>query len=182
MFMLNNKPLALDTPFTVGEGDGAIQYPANWLRLASADEKTAIGITEVADPEGYDDRFYWGVGNPKDLVQLKAQWTAWVDDTAWLLLQKTDYMDFRHASDNTYTPPADWVTWRNAVRAQAKAAKAAIAAATDVPSLQTAIAVQWTPDPTAAAALAAQHPTATAAAPTTATATPAPAAPSTPAA
>lgn len=61
MFMLNNKPLPIDTAFEV---DG-IQYPANWLRLTSTAEKVAIGITEVADPEPYDDRFYWGVDNPK---------------------------------------------------------------------------------------------------------------------
>jgi hypothetical protein len=63
MFQLDNKPLALDVPFT----HGGISYPANWLRLASAQERAAIGITEVADPESYDDRFYWGVGNPKQL-------------------------------------------------------------------------------------------------------------------
>lgn len=61
MFMLNNKPLALDTAFTHNE----IQYPANWLRLASPQERAAIGITEVDDPASYDDRFYWGVDNPK---------------------------------------------------------------------------------------------------------------------
>ena len=61
MFMLNNKPLALDTAFTHND----ISYPANWLRLASPQERAAIGITEVDDPATYDDRFYWGVDNPK---------------------------------------------------------------------------------------------------------------------
>jgi hypothetical protein len=61
MFMLNGQPLPIDTPF---EADG-IQYPANWLRLTTLEEKQAIGITEVPDPESYDSRFYWGVGNPK---------------------------------------------------------------------------------------------------------------------
>jgi len=61
MFQLDNKPLALDTAFTHNE----ISYPANWLRLASQEERAAIGITEVADPASYDDRFYWGVDNPK---------------------------------------------------------------------------------------------------------------------
>lgn len=61
MFQLDNKPLALDTAFT----HGGISYPANWLRLASPEERAAIGITEVADPESYDDRFYWGVNSPK---------------------------------------------------------------------------------------------------------------------
>jgi hypothetical protein len=61
MFQLDNKPLALDVPFTCNN----ISYPANWLRLASPEERADIGITEVADPESYDDRFYWGVDNPK---------------------------------------------------------------------------------------------------------------------
>lgn len=61
MFQLDNKPLALDTAFT----HGGISYPANWLRLASPEERAALGITEVADPASYDDRFYWGLDNPK---------------------------------------------------------------------------------------------------------------------
>ena len=63
-FLLNGQPLGVDLPFTDADG---IQYPANWMRHASADEKAAIGITEVADPERYDERCYWGVGNPKAL-------------------------------------------------------------------------------------------------------------------
>ena len=45
-----------------------INYPANWLRLSTADEKTAIGITEVADDnKNYDNRFYWQNGTAKSL-------------------------------------------------------------------------------------------------------------------
>ena len=61
MFMLNGQPLPIDTPFEV---DGT-HYPANWLRVTTLEEKQAIGITEVPDPESYDSRFYWGVGIPK---------------------------------------------------------------------------------------------------------------------
>jgi len=61
MFQLNGNPISLDTGFTL---DGT-SYPANWIRLASPAERTAIGITEVADPATWNDRFYWGVGNPK---------------------------------------------------------------------------------------------------------------------
>jgi len=64
MFLLNNQPLAVDTPFTANE----IQYPANWLRLSSAEEKSAIGITEVADIDmNFDNRFYWSKDLPKAL-------------------------------------------------------------------------------------------------------------------
>ena len=61
-FQLNGQPIALDTAFTTPDGT---QYPSNWIRLASPSERAAIGITEVADPEYYDQRFYWGPGNPK---------------------------------------------------------------------------------------------------------------------
>ena len=62
MFLLNGNPLPLDTPFQI---DGT-SYPANWLRLTSIEEKNAVGITEVEDTQAtYDDRFYWGVDNPK---------------------------------------------------------------------------------------------------------------------
>ena len=64
MFLLNNKPLAIDVAFT---HDG-VQYPANWLRLASPAERSAIGITEVADEDmSFDNRYYWSKGNAKAL-------------------------------------------------------------------------------------------------------------------
>lgn len=65
MFLLNGQPLAVDTPFTAND----IQYPANWLRLATQAEKEAIGITEVADAVRADDRFYWNgdINLPKAL-------------------------------------------------------------------------------------------------------------------
>ena len=64
MFKHNDKIIPLDTPFEI---DGT-SYPANWLRLTSLEEKQAVGITEVADETThYDDRFYWGVDNPKQL-------------------------------------------------------------------------------------------------------------------
>ena len=63
MFQLNGNPIGLDTGFTI---DGT-SYPANWIRLASPEERAAIGITEVADPIRDDDRFYWNgdITNPK---------------------------------------------------------------------------------------------------------------------
>ena len=63
-FLLDGNPLAVDVPFTVGD----INYPANWLRLSTADEKTALGITEVADDPVYDGRFYNGDGSAKTLT------------------------------------------------------------------------------------------------------------------
>ena len=63
MYKLNGKPLTLDRPFTV---DGT-QFPSNWLRMASEEDKAALGITWEADPAPVDFRFYWSEGNPKAL-------------------------------------------------------------------------------------------------------------------
>ena len=62
-FLLDGNPLPVDVPFTVGTGEDAVNYPANWLRLSTAAEKTAIGISEVSDPVTYDSRFYNGDGS-----------------------------------------------------------------------------------------------------------------------
>jgi hypothetical protein len=62
MFLLDGNPLSPDRAFTTADGT---QYPANWLRRASPEERAAIGITEAPEPEPYDQRFYWGPGNPK---------------------------------------------------------------------------------------------------------------------
>ena len=68
-FKLNGKPLPVDVPFKTSNGR---QYPANWLRLTTADEKAAIGITEVADDPVYDSRFYTGDGTAKALDDVNA--------------------------------------------------------------------------------------------------------------
>lgn len=129
MFLLNGQPLPIDTPFTI---DGT-SYPANWLRLTSLEEKEAVGITEVPDPQiTYDDRFYWGVDNPKQLEDiivttenqttytqpgLKTYWTAQIKKTANLLLAETDWMVIRKMERNVDIP-AEITTYRQAVIAE----------------------------------------------------------------
>ena len=141
MFLLNGNPLPLDTPFTI---DGT-SYPANWLRLTSTAEKEAIGITEVADETTvYDDRFYWGVDNPKDLATLKTTWTAQVKDTANKLLAQTDWMVIRKAERDVAIPDAT-VIYRAAVIAECTRLVAAIAAASDVTAFITVVTTQGWP-------------------------------------
>ena len=133
-FKLNGNPLAVDVAFSHND----IQYPANWLRLSTAEEKTAIGITEVADAPTYDGRFYWGDGSAKtlddvdatddngDLLKdengnqvvilgvksvLKAQEKA----TAGSLLAKYDWYVVRKAETSKAIPTAI-KTYRTAVR------------------------------------------------------------------
>lgn len=156
MFLLNGNPLPLDTPFTI---DGT-SFPANWLRLTSIEEKNAVGITEVADTQVvYDDRFYWGVDNPKQLedatvtpengepyVQrgLKHNWVAQVKDTAGKLLAQTDWMVIRKAERDVAIPAAT-VTYRAAVVTEANRLETAINACSDVPALIAVVTAQGWP-------------------------------------
>jgi len=138
MFLLNNVPLPLDTPFEI---DGT-SYPANWLRLTSIEEKNAVGITEVEDlVVAYDDRFYWGVDNPKNLDGLKTLWTAQVKDTANKLLAQTDWMIIRKVERNVDVP-ADTTTYRQAVIAECTRLVTAITGSADVPALITVVTTQ----------------------------------------
>jgi hypothetical protein len=64
-FKLGTKTIQLDTPFTHND----IQYPANWIRLASEEDKANIGMTWEADLVRASDVFYWDgdINNPKAL-------------------------------------------------------------------------------------------------------------------
>ena len=128
-FKLNGNPLAVDVPFTVGTGEDAVNYPANWLRLSTAEEKTAIGITEVADTPIYDSRFYWGNGTAKELddktetvdgveyttLGVKSVLKQEEKQIAKTLLNNYDWQVVRKAENGT-AMDAEVRTYRDAVR------------------------------------------------------------------
>ena len=59
----DGTPIPVGTAFSIG----TTNYPANWLNLSTAEEKTAAGIVEVADPTVYDSRFYYSDATAKEL-------------------------------------------------------------------------------------------------------------------
>jgi hypothetical protein len=69
-FKLNGRTLPIDRGFTHND----IQYPRNWLRLSTQEDKDALGITWEADPVRHDDRYYWNgeLDNPKALEDVDA--------------------------------------------------------------------------------------------------------------
>ena len=154
-FLLNGNPLAVDVPFTVGD----INYPANWLRLSTADEKTALGITEVADAATYDSRFYWGNGTAKTLTDtnmvdengdplldsegnqmialgVKSVLIAREKGIAGSLLAKYDWYVVRKAEKSTAIPTAI-TTYRDAVRTACNTRETEIDACSDTAALVT---------------------------------------------
>jgi hypothetical protein len=130
MLKLNNKPLSYDRAFT----HAGIQYPANWLRLSSLEERNALGITEVADAPGWDQRFYWGVDNPKDLDGLKTQWSDIQTETAASLLAASDWRVIKAKETSTNIPSA-WKTYRAEIRTACNTRQTEINAVADVPAL-----------------------------------------------
>jgi hypothetical protein len=130
MFLLNGNPLPIDTQFEVN----GTTYPQNWLRLTSIEEKNAIGITEVADPESYDDRFYWGIDNPKDLTMLKTTWTTQFKQQANTMLVPTDWTIVRKFERNVELP-IKIAIFRSAVVTECSRLEAAISNASTVEDL-----------------------------------------------
>jgi hypothetical protein len=145
MFLLNGNTLSQGTPFKDAEGN---QYPSNWLNLSTAEEKAAIGITEVADPDIYDDRFYWGVNSPKDVDQVKAMLISQTNATAYSILLPSDWMVVK-AFETSSTVDSAWSTWRSAIRTEAAAQIAAINACTTTDQLAALSNVSWSNDPNA---------------------------------
>jgi len=160
-FLLNGQPLAVGRPFTDADGT---QYPSNWLRLASEDEKEAIGITWEADPAPVDTRFYWSEGNPKRLedepvvdeddnpvldadgVQiinygLKTEWVKKQKEIAGSLLASSDWYVTRKAETGTAIP-ADVLAYREAVRTTSGTREAEINACTTTEELAVLVTAQ----------------------------------------
>ena len=154
-FLLDGNPLAVDVPFTYGD----VHYPANWLRLSTADEKTALGITEVADAPTYDSRFYYGDGTAKSLddedakdyegnllknpdgsqmviLGVKSVLKAQEKANAGSLLAKYDWYVVRKAEKSTAIPTAI-TTYRDAVRTACDTREKEIDACSDTAALIT---------------------------------------------
>ena len=154
-FLLNGNPLAVDVAFTHKD----IQYPANWLRLSTAQEKKDLGITEVADAPTYDSRFYWGDGTAKaldDVNEVDENGDPLLDEngnqvvtlgvksilktqekhTAGSLLAKYDWYVVRKAEKSIAIPSAI-TTYRDGVRTACDTREKEIDACSDTEALVT---------------------------------------------
>jgi hypothetical protein len=136
-FKIGNKTIQLDTPFTIGEGNSLIQYPANFLRLSTEEEKSALGIIWEADPVRASDVFYWdgNINNPKALedreesdengnpLYVKVLGTvdgkpAMVDSTERLVTKglKSNFISQVKSTAGSILAQTDWMVIRKAER------------------------------------------------------------------
>jgi hypothetical protein len=132
-FKLGTKTIQLDTPFTHND----IQYPANWIRLASEEDKSAIGMTWEADAVRADDRFYWNgdINTPKALEDKEESdedgnplyvkvlgvvdgKPAMVDSTERLVTKglKSNFISQVKATAGSILAQTDWMVIRKAER------------------------------------------------------------------
>ena len=154
-FIRNGQPLRAGKAFTDEDGT---QYPKNWARVFSEEQKTSLGITWEPDPAPVDTRFYWDHDLPKRLedepavdengdpvldsdgVQiinkgLKTEWIAQQKQIAASLLAQSDWYVTRKAETGAAIP-ADVATYREAVRTISGTREAEIAATTSTADLK----------------------------------------------
>ena len=149
MYILDGKQLRIGRAFT---GTDGTQYPANWLQLSSEAERTAIGISEVPDPQPVDGRFYFGRDADDNLIPkqfgdigpdpvsgvvttgLQTQWKSSQDRMAYNLLSPNDWYITRNAETGAAIP-VGITSFRTEVRSVCAERQDMIVATTSVPQL-----------------------------------------------
>ena len=117
-YYIGTRGLPMDIPWEHND----VQYPANWLRLSSSQDRAELGITWGDVAEYYDQKFYWGYdadGNliPKIYVDLQAGWIAQTKRTANTILAASDWRVIK-AKESGKTMNAGWKTWRQTIRTE----------------------------------------------------------------
>jgi hypothetical protein len=153
-------------PYTVWEDKNGTQYSPDHLIYLTSNQKQDLGIYDIAYATRLDDRFYTIVENaptfdqeekivkitntatPKELEDsgegdelvkgLKSQWISQFKTTANSMLSATDWMLVRKI-EREIDVPAATVAHRAAVVTEANRLETAIAAATTVEALITAV-------------------------------------------
>lgn len=142
-FQLNGQPISIDRPYVAPDG-------TKYANLRDPAIRTAVGVVEVADPEPYDQRFYWGVGNPKQLEDvtetvedseetittkgLKSQWINDIKNIAGSMLAQTDWYIIRKAERNVDVPESV-ISTRSTIITEANRLETAISNCTTVEEL-----------------------------------------------
>ena len=130
-----------------------IQYPRNWLTLASNSEKASVGFVEVTYSGAYkDDKYYMNsesspvydasaktvtitkTSTAKNVADLKTSFKESITQAAWSLLNTTDWYVTRKSETSTAIP-AKITAFRTAVRLVCNSHKTAVDNASDVDGL-----------------------------------------------
>lgn len=142
-----------------------VDYPGNWIQLASPEQRSSIGICDVVYGQQESDQYYWVQQNapvynaqtnqvdvtftctPKNLTDIKANAFNQVNQIAYSILFPTDWMVVKSVETSTPINP-DWNTWRASIRATADQTRTAVTGAADVAAVQTIMSnIVWAKSP-----------------------------------
>ena len=149
MFKAGDKYVQIDTPF---EHNG-MRYPSNWIRLASPEERAAIGLVEISDRVDFDRRFFMPLsshdssdGNPipRELRLVQETQIAALNETIHRLLQPTDWMYIRRL-DTGEAIPNSVVDFRARIREYGAEIKERVKAANSVEEVKDIVTTQSWP-------------------------------------
>ena len=142
-YMLDGRKLRQGRSFTDKNGT---QYPSNWLKLSSNEDKARVGITYKPDPAPFDSRYYYSEGNPRPIADgtdddgneytgLKTNFAKEQKTVAGQMLSNTDWYVTRKAETGVDIP-ADVSTYRAAVRTVCNAREVEITSVTTTEELE----------------------------------------------
>ena len=128
-FEYNGSTISIDRPFTAPDG-------TKYANLRNPAIREALGVTEVADPPAYDQRFFWSPDNPKLLDDREEvdengdpMWVkvlgevdgepAMVDSDVRLVTKglKSQWIAQTKATAGSLLAQSDWMVIRKAERA-----------------------------------------------------------------
>jgi hypothetical protein len=141
-YMLDGRQLRVGRPFNTATAS----YSQLWVTALSDDEKTAIGITYVADPVAFDSKYYFSAGNPRYLddgtdtdgnkvTGIRPGIVQQQKTTAGQLLSSTDWYVVRK-SETDVAIPSNVATYRAAVRTVCNTRETEIAAVSTTAALE----------------------------------------------
>lgn len=130
------------------QDDAGIKHPPTWGRW-SDEEKEAKGLVWVDPPsaETYDQRFFWGPDNPKDLDALKVEWVARVKDDANKRMATTDWIFIRQEEQGSKLPRRVAAYRQLTRKASNDIEDALLAAETHEDFVAAATSMEWPPQP-----------------------------------
>ena len=155
MYYANDKRLPLNKAFTLN----GISYPANWMAIASEQDRANAGIEQREEPvlQFKNEKFWYNtvdsegvvVSTPKDLDMLKRTMTAQANRTAHQMLAQSDWMVVKQQETGVGILP-QWAEFRSAIRTEANRQCDHINAAPNIDSLET-VKPNWGESPDAKA-------------------------------
>ena len=103
----DGQTIEFNTEFSLN----GVDYPSQWLRITSPEEKAAVGLTWQIPPavETYNARFFQktgGVVEPKPVEDIRADLITKSKETAMALLSSTDWYYIRKSDTGEEIPPS----------------------------------------------------------------------------